>query len=218
MAEEKNINNYLISEQINDNETTNININNKKEDILKHLKDIHCKSEERTFDLNEKFNQIKEDLQKLIDEYKIESDKNDYESEDIDFASIEEYITDYISNERNTSINNINNAFENVNNNIEKFIEDNNSNINNIQNILLEIKNEFDQNYNETINHMVEINTQKDDINNKLNEQMKEQFNKIYDLINDECRNLNGNKIERIKKIQNLIKNLLNYIKSEKIK
>ena len=218
MAEEKNINNYLISEQINDNETTNININNKKEDILKHLKDIHCKSEERTFDLNEKFNQIKEDLQKLIDEYKIESDKNDYESEDIDFASIEEYITDYISNERNTSINNINNAFENVNNNIEKFIEDNNSNINNIQNILLEIKNEFDQNYNEAINHMVEINTQKDDINNKLNEQMKEQFNKIYDLINDECRNLNGNKIERIKKIQNLIKNLLNYIKSEKIK
>ena len=218
MTEEKNINNYLISEQINDNETTNININNKKEDILKHLKDIHCKSEERTFDLNEKFNQIKEDLQKLIDEYKIESDKNDYESEDIDFASIEEYITDYISNERNTSINNINNAFENVNNNIEKFIEDNNSNINNIQNILLEIKNEFDQNYNETINHMVEINTQKDDINNKLNEQMKEQFNKIYDLINDECRNLNGNKIERIKKIQNLIKNLLNYIKSEKIK
>ena len=217
MTEENNKNNYLNTEKINDSEISKINITKKNEDIIKRLKDIHCKSEERTFDLNEKFNQIKEDLQKLIDEYKIESDKSE-EEEELDFSSIEEYINDYLAKERNNSIDSINNAFENVNNNIENFVEDKNSNINNIQNIFLKLKNEFDSNCKEVINHMLETNSQKDEIINKLNEQMNEQFNKICDLIDRECQNLNYNKIERINKIQNLIRNLLNYIKNQKIK
>ena len=217
MTEENNKNNYLNTEKINDSEISNINITKKKEDIMKRLKDIHCKSEERTFDLNEKFNQIKEDLQKIIDEYKIESDKSE-EEEDLDYSSIEEYINDYLAKERNNSIDSINNAFENVSNNIENFVEDKNSNINNIQNILLKLKNEFDNNCKEVINHMLETNSQKDEINNKLNGQMNEQFNKFHDLINRECQNLDYNKIERINKIQNLIRNLLNYIKTQKKK
>ena len=217
MTEENNKNNYLNTEKINDSEISNINITKKKEDIMKRLKDIHCKSEERTFDLNEKFNQIKEDLQKIIDEYKIESDKSE-EEEDLDYSSIEEYINDYLAKERNNSIDSINNAFENVSNNIENFVEDKNSNINNIQNILLKLKNEFDNNCKEVINHMLETNSQKDEIINKLNGQMNEQFNKFHDLINRECQNLDYNKIERINKIQNLIRNLLNYIKTQKKK
>ena len=103
MTEEKNLNDYLITEQINENESqiSNININKKKEEIIKHLKEVHCKSEERTFDLNEKFNQIKEDLQKLIDEYKMDCDKSELENNDIDFSSITEYINDYFATERN---------------------------------------------------------------------------------------------------------------------
>ena len=217
MSEEQNINNYLITEQINDSQISNTNINKKREDIIKHLKEVHCKSEERTFDLNEKFNQIKEELQKLIDEYKIDSDKNDLENDDIDFSSIKDYINDYIINERNTSINNINNAFEKVNNNIEEYLENNNSNISNIQNILYQLKNEFDQNYNDIVNHILEINAQKEEINNKLDIQMKEQFAKIYELIKEDSDNLNNNTIERIKDIQNLIKNLLKNIKNEKV-
>ena len=220
MTEEKNLNDYLITEQINENESeiSNININKKKEEIIKHLKDVHCKSEERTFDLNEKFNQIKEDLQKLIDEYKMDCDKSELENNDIDFASIKEYINDYITNERNISINNINTTFEKVNNNIEEFVENNNLNLNNIQNILYDLKNEFEQNYNDVINHTLEINSQKDEINNKLDSQMKEQFSKIYDLINEGYQNMNNNKIENIQKIQELVKNLLKYIQNEKIK
>ena len=220
MTEEKNLNDYLITEQINENESqiSNININKKKEEIIKHLKEVHCKSEERTFDLNEKFNQIKEDLQKLIDEYKMDCDKSELENNDIDFSSITEYINDYFATERNISINNINTTFEKLNNNIEEFVENYNLNLNNIQNILCDLKNEFEQNYNDVINHTLEINSQKDEINTKLNTQMKEQFSKIYDLINEGYQNMNNIKIENINKIQELIKNLLKYIQNEKIK
>ena len=217
MSDEPNQPNNLITEQVNESDSSIINVNKKREDLIKHLKDVHCKSEEKTFDLNEKFNQIKEDLQKLIDEYKIDSDKNDLENDEIDFSSIKDYINDYILNERNTSINNINNAFEKLNNNIEEYVENNNSNISIIQNILYQLKNEFDQNYNDIVNHTIEINSQKEEINNKLDIQMKEQFAKIYELLKEESENLNNNKIERIKDIQNLIKNLLKNIKNEKV-
>ena len=218
MSEEPIHSNNLITEQINESESTIINVNKKREDLIKHLKDVHCKSEEKTFDLNEKFNQIKEDLQKLIDEYKMDCDKSDLENNDIDFSSIKDYINDYIANERINSINNINNAFEKVNNSVEEIIENNNLNVNKIENILLEIKNEFDQNYNDIVNHSMEINAQKEDINNKLNVQMKEQFAKLYDLIGGEEQSLNDSKIEKINAIQSFIKHLVKNMKNEKIK
>ena len=107
--------NRLIKEKINESEILNNNYNKKQEDLMMRLKEVHCKSEEKTFDLNEKFNQIKEDLQKLIDEYKIECDKSELENNEIDFSSIKDYINEYMINERNNSINNINNTFEKIN-------------------------------------------------------------------------------------------------------
>lgn len=218
MSDEPNQPNNLITEQVNESDTSIINVNKKREDLIKHLKDVHCKSEEKTFDLNEKFNQIKEDLQKLIDEYKMDCDKSELENNDIDFSSIKDYINDYIANERINSINNINNAFEKVNNSVEEIIENNNLNVNSIENILLELKNEFEQNYSDIVNHSIDINTQKEDINNKLNIQMKEQFTKLYDLISGEEQSLNNSQVEKINRIQNFIKNLVKYMKSEKIK
>ena len=106
--------NNFIKEQINESETSSkiSNNKNKEEDLIMRLKEVHCKSEEKNFDLNEKFNQIKKDIQKLIDEYKIECDKSELENNDIDFSSIRDYMNEYMINERNTSINNINNTFE----------------------------------------------------------------------------------------------------------
>ena len=212
--------NNFIKEQINESETSSkiSNNKNKEEDLIMRLKEVHCKSEEKTFDLNEKFNQIKEDLQKLIDEYKIECDKSELENNDIDFSSIRDYINEYMINERNTSINNINNTFEKINNDMEEMVENNSNNMNQIENTLMELKNELEQNFNDTINHSIEISAQKDEINNKLTVQMKEQFSKIYDLINREEQALGDNQIERIKSIQNLLKNLMKNIQNEKIK
>ena len=219
MSDEPNKNkNHLIKEQINESEIINNTFNKKQEDLMMRLKEVHCKSEEKTFDLNEKFNQIKEDLQKLIDEYKIECDKNELENNEIDFSSIKDYINEYMLNERNNSINNINSTFEKINANIEEISENNSVNANQIENALFEFKNEFEQMYNDTVNHMLETRNQKDEINNKLSVQMKEQFAKIYELINEEKQTSNNSQIERIKSIQNLIRNLLKNVKNEKIK
>jgi len=219
MSDEPNQNkNHLIKEQINESEIINNTFNKKQEELMMRLKEVHCKSEEKTFDLNEKFNQIKEDLQKLIDEYKIECDKNELENNEIDFSSIKDYINEYMLNERNNSINNINSTFEKINANIEEISENNSVNANQIENALFEFKNEFEQMYNDTVNHMLETRNQKDEINNKLSVQMKEQFAKIYELINEEKQTSNNSQIERIKSIQNLIRNLLKNVKNEKIK
>lgn len=219
MSDEPNQNkNNSVKDQINESEIINSNFNKKQEDLMMRLKEVHCKSEEKTFDLNEKFNQIKEDLQKLIDEYKIDCDKSELENNEIDFSSIKDYINEYMLNERNNSINNINNTFEKINGNIEEITENNSVNINQIENILNEFKNEFEQLYNGTVNHILETRAQKEEINSKLNVQMKEQFDKIYELINEEEQTSNKSQVERIKSIQNLIRNLLKNMKNEKIK
>ena len=221
MSEEQNLNNYLITEQINDSQLSNTNINinitKKREDIIKHLKEVHCRSEERTFDLNEKFNQIKEELQLLMEEFKSNNENSDdLENDEIDFISIKEYIKEYICNERNTSINIINNTFEKINNHLEEIVENKNSNLIEIENILNELKNEFEQNRNDTINHNLEISTQKEEIKNKLDVQLQEQFDKIDKLIKEEEQNFSLTQIYNIKRIKELISNILKYIKKEK--
>ena len=184
---------------------------------MNHLKEIHCKSEERTFDLNEKFNQIKEELQNLMEEYKIENDNSAQENEEIDFISIKNYINEYISNERNSSINIINDSFEKITSNFEEIVENININLEQIENFLNELKNEFEQKMNNAINKNIEISSQKEDINNKLNYQMQEQFDKINRILNEEQQTLSDTQIKSIKNIKNLLSNILKYIKREKV-
>lgn len=207
--------NQIITDKLNMDESSIIN--NKKEELLSHLKEVHCKNEEKTFDLNDKFNQIKEELQTLMDEYKSNNDdKNELENNELDFISIKEYIKDYINNERNISINIINESFEKINNTFEEIMENKNSNFVKLESILNELKNEFEQNINNTINHSLEISSQKDEINNKLNSQMQEQFDRVNKLINDENENLSNLEIDDIKRLKTLINNILKYIKREK--
>ena len=205
-------NNNIPKEKI----TTNIPKNSDENSLLLRLKEIHCKSEERTFDLNDKINQIKEDFQKIIDNYKIEYEKYESDNIFIDFNSINDYINEYLSNERDSTITNINNIFGEVSNNIEAVSEDNSKNLNEIKIILNEIKTEFDKNYEDSANHIIEVNSQKDEIYNKLNAQMNEQFSKIFDIINEEDNILKNKEIEWITSIQNLLLNLVNQMKREK--
>ena len=185
---------------------------------MSHLKEVHCKNEVRTFDLNEKFNQIKEQLQSLMEEFKSNNENNDdLENDEIDFISIKEYVKDYINNERNTSIKIINDTFEKINNHLEEILENKNTNLIEVENTLNELKNEFEQNLNDSINHNLEISSQKDEIKNKLNMQLQEQFDKIDKLIKIEDQNISDTQIENIKRIKELINNILKYIKSEKI-
>ena len=207
--------NQIISDKLKTEDS--LMNNNKNEDLISRLKEVHCKNEVRTFDLNEKFNQIKEELQLLMEEFKSNNENSDdLENDEIDFISIKEYIKEYISNERNTSINIINNTFEKINNHLEEIVENKNSNLIEIENILNELKNEFEQNRNDIINHNLEISTQKEEIKNKLDVQLQEQFDKIDKLIKEEEQNFSLTQIDNLKRIKELISNILNYIKKEK--
>ena len=207
--------NQIISDKLIIDELSSTN--NKKDDLMLRLKEVHCKSEERTFDLNEKFNQIKEELQTLMEEYKSNKENVESNNDELDLTSIQEYINDFITQERNSSINIINDSFEKISNNLDEIVDNNNSNLNSIENALNELKNDFEQNLNNTVNHTLEIESQKDDINDKLINQMQEQFDKINKLIDNEKQNLSKTQIEQIQRIKQLLNNLLKFIKREKI-
>ena len=190
---------------------------NNENELINRLKDIHCKSEEKTFDLNEKFNNIKDDLQKLMDFYN--NDNYNYEDNDdsIDILSLEKYISDYLINERETSINNINTVFEQVtdkiNENVEMKIESND----NIRNLIDQLKNEFDKLCEDSLSRANEAKLQNDELNQKINFQMNEQFEKIYEIINNDDIITGNNRNEYIITTQKILMDLGQKVKKEKM-
>ena len=190
---------------------------NNENELINRLKDIHCKSEEKTFDLNEKFNNIKDDLQKLMDFYN--NDNYNYEDNDdsIDILSLEKYISDYLINERETSINNINTVFEQVtdkiNENVEMKIESND----NIRNLIDQLKNEFDKLCEDSLSRTNEAKLQNDELNQKINFQMNEQFEKIYEIINNDDIITGNNRNEYIITTQKILMDLGQKVKKEKM-
>ena len=217
MSEENNNNNNNISKEINKNEISSISQDNYKQDLMKKLREIHRKSEERTFDLNEKFNQVKDGLQKLIDTYQNNLyEENEFEN-NIDIISLNKYMNDYINNERETSINNINNIFEQISDTLNTKAEKNMEEKEDIKTSLIEIKNEFDAIYEETVNHYDETKMQKDDIKNKIDIQMEEQLGKVNDILNNEIEIGEKSKNDIINAIQNYLKDLGIKMKKEKM-
>jgi len=217
MIEEKNSNNKSNNNN-NTNEANDISEDSKK-DLLCKLKDIHHKSEVRTFDLNEKFNQIKDELQSLIDTYKNNLyEKEEYENEDnLDIFSLQKYISNYINKEREVSINNIDNVFEQVTDTINQKLGNSSTDRENIKNTIIDTKNEFDGNCEETLNHFNETKNQKNEIEDKINSQMEEQFGKVNDILSNEVEIEEKNKNDIINATQIYLADLGKKMKNEKI-
>ena len=216
MLDSKNTTN--ISKDITKNEISNISQDNvKKQDLISKLKEIHRKSEERTLDLNEKFNQIKDGLQKLIDTYQNNLYEEKESDNNIDIYSLQKYINNYINNERETSINNINNVFEQIADTINTKAENNSEEKEDIKTTLIEIKNEFDAIYEETANHFDEIKIKKDEIKSKIDMQMDEQFEKVNDILNNESEIEEKGKNDIISLTQNYLKEIGKKMKKEKV-
>ena len=204
------------SKSFNKNDISSISQDFNRPDLLNKLKEIHRKSEERTFDLNEKFNQIKDSLQKLIDNYQNYLYQEDELENNIDIFSLHKYINNYINNERETSINNINNVFEQITDTVNSKIEKNGEEKEDIKTSLVEIKNEFDGIYEETQNHFNEIKNQKNEIKTKIDIQMEEQFENVHDIINNEVEIEEKGKNDIITMTQNYLVELGTKMKKEK--
>ena len=214
MIEEKNINNK--SKDNDKNDISDISLDYNKIDLINKLKEIQRKSEEKTFDLNEKFNQIKEGLQKLIDTYQNNLYQEEESENNIDIFSLHKYINNYINKEREISINNINNVFEQISDSINTKIEKNSEEKEDIKTSIIEIKNEFDGIYEESINHFEETKIQRDEIKDKIDIQMEEQFDKVNDILKKEIDIEEKGKNNIINATQNYLGDLGIKMKKEK--
>ena len=215
MIEENNFNS--TSKENNKNDISDISQEDNKIYLLNRLKEIHRKSEEKTFDLNEKFNQIKDGFQKLIDSYQNNLFNEEESENNLDFFSLHKYINNYIYNSRDISINNINKVFEEINEVINSKKEKNLEEKEDIKTSLIEVKNEYDAIYEETVNHFEEKKIQKDEIKNKIDIQMEEQFEKVFQKINNGIENGGKGKNEIINVTQNYLEDLRKKMKKEKI-
>ena len=219
MIEEKNSNNKSNNNNNNNTNDANDISEDSKKDLLSKLKDIHHKSEVRTFDLNEKFNQIKDDLQNLIDSYKKNAyEEDEYENEsNLNIFSLQNYINNYLNKEREVSINNINNVFEQVTDTINQQLENKSTERESIKTTIIDTKNEFDGMCEETLNHFEEMKNQKNEIEDKINSQMEEQFGKVNDILNNEIEVEGKNRNDIINASQNYLADLGKKMKNVKI-
>ena len=191
---------------------------NEKNDLIHKLENIKNKSEERLFLLDDKINNLGNELNNMIDNYKINIIKEKGEYDDINILfPLEQNIFGYINNERENSINNLNNIYKNI---LENFNKKNiNANENeNIKNIIISMKKEFIKKSNEVKNKIQELELQGKEIDNKIKAQMFEQLEKVNNRIINEIVIDSKVKDEIINYTQNYLLEIKKQMKLEKMK
>ena len=142
-------------------------MDNNKE-LLDKIDNIKNKTEERMLILDEEFNNLGKEFDELIEKYKISEYNENMESdENIDIFSLQQYVIDYINNERENSMDNLNNIFNKVLQNINQKIDTSKDN-ENIKSELILIKKEFITKCKEIENKNDESELQSKEIDNTI--------------------------------------------------
>ena len=187
-------------------------------DLVNKIENIKNKSEEKIFLLEEKLNELGNDINKLIENYQNNEYNNfnyNINNNNDNILSLQQDIIDYISKERENSINDFNNVFYKI---IENVNQKNNSKENeNIKNILINIRKEFLKKCKEIMNKIDESEYQSKDIDNIIKTQMFEQFENINNRIIKELLVDNNEKDNIINYTQNYLKELKKHMKLEKL-
>ena len=190
---------------------------NENLNLIDKIEGIKNKSKERILILDEKIKNLENQFNMILDNYKNNdcNQQNDID-DNIDISILQQNIFEYIINERENNINNINNIFKII-------VEDiNKKNINcysnkNIKILLNDIKIYLKEKNKEIENKNDVLKFQNKEINNKIKMQMIEQFEYINnrikneflidnDNINEEIINQTQNFLFEIKKQMNLEK------------
>ena len=186
-------------------------------DLINKIENIKNRSEERILILDEKMNDLNNELNRLIDNYKIDLYKDKIENnDDIDIFSLQQIIIDYVNNERENSIDNLNDIFNKIIENI------NQKNINlkeneNIKKLINIIKNELIKQLKEIQNKKDDLELQKNEIDNKIKTQIFEQFEIINNRIMNELLVGNKEKDLIINNTQEFLLEIKNQMKTEKL-
>ena len=190
---------------------------NENLNLIDKIEGIKNKSKKRILILDEKIKNLENQFNMILDNYKNNdcNQQNDID-DNIDISILQQNIFEYIINERENNINNINNIFKII-------VEDiNKKNINcysnkNIKILLNDIKIYLKEKNKEIENKNDVLKFQNKEINNKIKMQMIEQFEYINnrikneflidnDNINEEIINQTQNFLFEIKKQMNLEK------------
>ena len=186
-------------------------------DLINKIENIKNRSEERILILDEKMNDLNNELNRLIDNYKIDLYKDKIENnDDIDIFSLQQIIIDYVNNERENSIDNLNDIFNKIIENI------NQKNINlkeneNIKKLINIIKNKLIKQLKEIQNKKDDLELQKNEIDNKIKTQIFEQFEIINNRIMNELLVGNKEKDLIINNTQEFLLEIKNQMKTEKL-
>ena len=190
--------------------------NNK--DLFDKIDNIKNKGEERMLILDEEFNNLGKEFDELIEKYKISEYNENMESdENIDIFSLQQYVIDYINNERENSIDNLNNIFNKVLQNINQKIDSSKYN-ENIKSELILIRDEILKKCKEIENKNDESELQSKEIDNKIKTQIFEQFENINNRIMKEILTDNKEKDTIIDYSQKYLIEIKKQMKLEKIK
>jgi len=171
---------------------------NENLNLIDKIEGIKNKSEERILILDEKIKNLENQFNMILDNYKNNdcNQQNDID-DNIDISILQQNIFEYIINEREDNINNINNIFKII-------VEDiNKKNINcysnkNIKIWLNDIKIYLKEKNKEIENKNDVLKFQNKEINNKIKMQMIEQFEYINNRIKNEFLIDNDNINEEI--------------------
>ena len=192
---------------------------NENLNLIDKIEGIKNKSEERILILDEKIKNLENQFNMILDNYKNNdcNQQNDID-DNIDISILQQNIFEYIINERENNINNINNIFKII-------VEDiNKKNINcysnkNIKILLNDIKIYLKEKNKEIENKNDVLKFQNKEINNKIKMQMIEQFEYINNRIKNEFLIDNDNINEEIiNQTQNFLFQIKNQMNLEKLK
>ena len=185
--------------------------------LINKIEEIKNKNEKRIFCLEEKFNNLGNDFNKLIDSYNNALYTNETErNNNIDIFSLQQYFLDYLNNERDNSMEYLNNEF----NKLIDIINQKNTNSEgneNIKKLLTIIKKEFVEKSKEINNKNDESELQSKEMDNKIKTQMFEQFENINNRIMNEILVDNEGKDQIIKYTQKYLLEIKNQMKIEKL-
>ena len=183
--------------------------------LLTYLKTVHSNSQNRIISLNNLLNSLKSEVLNINTKIHTQF-LTSHQTSNIDFSNLENQIKNYISKQRENTISSINNKFNEVNNKIINLIENKNEFYIKLKNNLLEFSEEANNILNEVKNGLENCKENRNLNIKNLLEEMNKEINNIINIINNEKIESEENKDDYINGIQELLVNFIEEFKKHK--
>ena len=186
--------------------------------LLSYLKTVHSNSQSRIISLNNLLNSLKSEVLNINTKIHTQYLTSHQLNSNIDFSNIENQIKTYISKQRENTISSIDNKFNDVNNKIINLIENKNDFYIKLKNNLLEFSEEANNILNEVKNGIENCKENRNLNIKNLLEEMNKEINNVINIINNEKSDSEENKDEYINGIQELLVKFIEEFKNIKKK